>query len=302
MSLEDEVTGNPIGIGSNMTFSGSGELDNGTTFALSIAHANKAAYSNTNIVITVPSLGDIRIDQGVSGTGIDRMDDLIPTAWEEAYGAGLGTGIVTVDGSAGGSNIEWTPTADMLPDGLSARVAYSPKVNGSGSSDKTVSADDGSGVGSGWDVTLTHTALADGLTLYGGYSTTERADGTYQGDAHEHTYGVTYAQGNVTVGYQYSKDNVQEKTGTSYYENNGIGISFLVNDDLSLSYGRYESERVQDKPNSTNVTTEATSIQLAYTMGGASIRLAENSVDDGNYTSGTTKDRDGTTLSLSLAF
>ena len=33
-SLEDGTTGNPIGIGSNLTFKGSGELDNGWTFDL----------------------------------------------------------------------------------------------------------------------------------------------------------------------------------------------------------------------------------------------------------------------------
>ena len=38
-SLSDQVTGNPYGMGSNITFKGSGELDNGWTFDLTIAHA-----------------------------------------------------------------------------------------------------------------------------------------------------------------------------------------------------------------------------------------------------------------------
>ena len=83
--LKDENSGNPIGIGSNLTFSGSGELDNGWNVALSVAHDDKMhAYSNTNVVVGVPGLGDIRIDQGTSGTGIDRMDDMTPNVWEEA--------------------------------------------------------------------------------------------------------------------------------------------------------------------------------------------------------------------------
>ena len=44
-SLEGETTGNPIGIGSNVNFTGSGELDNGVGVALAIAYTNKAAYS-----------------------------------------------------------------------------------------------------------------------------------------------------------------------------------------------------------------------------------------------------------------
>ena len=49
-----QVTGNPIGIGSNLTFSGSGELDNGWTVDLSVANTNANAYSNTNVTIGVP--------------------------------------------------------------------------------------------------------------------------------------------------------------------------------------------------------------------------------------------------------
>jgi outer membrane protein OmpU len=89
ISKPKDVVGNPIGIGSNLTFSGSGELDNGWTVALSVADTNKAVYSNTNVTVTIPGFGDIRIDQGVSGTGIDRMDDMTPNVWEEAYGTGL---------------------------------------------------------------------------------------------------------------------------------------------------------------------------------------------------------------------
>ena len=49
VSLEKEVTGNPIGMGSNVGFSGSGELDNGWGVALSIAYTNKAGYSSSNV-------------------------------------------------------------------------------------------------------------------------------------------------------------------------------------------------------------------------------------------------------------
>ena len=104
-SLNKEVTGNPIGMGSNLTFAGSGELDNGWGVALSVALANGAGYSNTNVVVTVPGFGDVRIDQGTSGTGIDRYDDVTPNVWEEAYAVGAGSGIDGINGSAGGSTI-----------------------------------------------------------------------------------------------------------------------------------------------------------------------------------------------------
>ena len=85
ISLDDEATGNPIGIGSNVSFAGSGELDNGWGVKLAIDAKNTLAYSSANVTVTIPGLGDVLVSQGLSGTGIDRMDDNTPTAWEEAY-------------------------------------------------------------------------------------------------------------------------------------------------------------------------------------------------------------------------
>ena len=109
ISLDNDTTGNPIGMGSNLTFSGSGELDNGWSVALSVAMTNADAYSNTNVIVTIPSWGDVRIDQGTSATGIDRIDDVTPNVWEEAYATGLSTGINTVAGGSAATTIEWTP-------------------------------------------------------------------------------------------------------------------------------------------------------------------------------------------------
>ena len=121
---DGKTTGNPIGIGSNLTFSGSGELDNGWGVALSVAMANSDAYSNTNVTVTIPSIGDIRIDQGVSATGISRIDDVTPNVWEEAYGTGVATGINNVDGSSGGSTTG-DAVADVAVDTKSISAAYS---------------------------------------------------------------------------------------------------------------------------------------------------------------------------------
>ena len=301
ISLDDDTTGNPIGMGSNLTFSGSGELDNGWGVALSVAMDNQDAYSNTNVTVTVPALGAIRIDQGVSGTGIDRMDDVTPTVWEEAYGTGLGTGIDTVAGSSGGSTIEYTP--NMLPAGLTARLAYSPDAGGSTSNDKA-SSGLGSGVkGTGYDITLTATDELTGmagLTLYAGLSSIEQ-DATasnMSGDKDETTYAITYAAGGFTVGYQYSEEDLGRSAGAQEYENTAYGITFNVNDDLSIGYNNYES----DQTNTTNVTAKASSIQAAYTYGGATIRLAEASVDNAKYQTTAMYDKDATTLSVSLAF
>jgi len=246
-------------------------------------------------------LGDIRIDQGVSGTGISRIDDVTPTVWEEAYAMGIGAGINNVDGSSDGSTIEYTP--NMLPEGLTGRLAYTPSAGASGASDKGTS-DNGaaSPKGTGYDITLVATDAiigVPGLTLYAGMSEIEQASiSGYAGDAEETTLAAVYAAGGFTLGYQWSTEDLGTNTGALEYTNEGYGITFNVNDDLSIGYNHYESE--QD--NATNVTAEATSLQVAYTMGGASIRLAEGEVENASYQTATAFDKEGTTLSVSLAF
>jgi outer membrane protein OmpU len=296
-SLEGQTTGNPIGLSSGMTFTGSGELDNGSTFALTLTHTDQSAYSAGNIAITTPSMGKFTIQQ--SGGGIDRYDDMMPTAWEETNGTGLATGLDTVAGVGAAGNIEWTAPADMLGDGISLQVAYSPTATGGNINDKGVGGDSGK-TGSGWDITASHNGLVDGLNVFVGHSTQEQAKENNDSDRTERVIGATYAVGNFTVGYQWSKESLNPTTAASvsYYENDAFGISFAVNDDLSISYGKHKSDKVTNAATSTEL--DGDSIQLAYSMGGASIKIAETSVSDGKYN--TANDQDATTVALTLAF
>jgi hypothetical protein len=301
-SLEGETTGNPIGIGSNVNFTGSGELDNGVGVALAIAYTNKAAYSATNVTVTMPSLGDFIITSGVSGTGIDRMDDMTPTAWEEAYGHGVGSGIQTVNGGSGGSGIEYTP--NMLPDGMTVRLAWSPMASGGSNNDKVTSGDGGP-VKDSMEATLqldSGVTGMEGMTLYAGWASIDKdtSGSTLEDDEVEYVVGAKYAVGGFTLGYQYSKEDV-DTTSVGNYQNNAYGVSFNVNDNLTLSYGKVQSEKNYADATAA-VEIEATSIQIAYTMGGMSVRLADGSIDNRNYSTAVQDDRDGRTLSVSLAF
>ena len=290
-SLDGVVTGNPLGMATSMTFTGNGELDNGSTFSVTIAHANKSAYSTSAIALTTPSLGTFTYDEG-GGTGLDRIDDMMPTAWEETDGTGLSTGLRTVAGAGGNADIEWNVGVG-LPDGMNVYGSFAPRPGGGQTNtNKAVGGDSGKVAGHGWDVVVTHNAIVDGLNVFAGYSQIEQVSG--MGDRDQHAYGATYAIGGATIGYQYSKD---ENPGVTaeYYENDAYGISYSINDDLSVSYGVHES-----KSSSTGMTLESKSFQIAYSVGGASIKLAENDVDNQNYVSGTNKE--GRTVALSLAF
>jgi len=300
ISLSDQVTGNPIVIGSNLTFKGSGELDNGWSVALSVADGNAGAYSNTNVTVGIPGIGDIRIDQGTSATGIDRIDDVTPNVWEEAYGTGLTSGIINASGTSAGTNIEWTP--DMTPDGVTMRLAWSPNAGGSNAGDLAGSGTTAGVARSGWDAIVSLSSDftgVDGLSLDVGLSqvSQDTTHSTTDGDKEESVVAATYAVGSWTVGYQWSEVELGTSSGAQKYTNDGYGITFNVNDDLSVGYNHYESEQDND----TDVTTEATSLQIAYTMGGASIRLADAEVDNPLYST-SAADLEATTISVSLAF
>jgi len=245
----------------------------------------------------------VLVSQGLSGTGIDRMDDNTPTAWEEAYGAGLGSGIDTVAGASGGAGFEITPT-DLMPSGIVTRLHFTPDAGGSNAGDKASGGNE-SITGTGYDVTIEASgdATPDGLTLYGGMSNVDqKQNGTaVDDDITEWTAGIKYAVGSFTLGYQYSEEDNGRATTKTGYENTGYGIVFAVNDDLSISYNNYESDQLATTT-STSLSTEASSFQVAYSAGGLSVRVAEQTVDNKSYCTNAANQRDATTLSVALAF
>ena len=302
-SNESTNTGNPIGMNSGLTFKGTGELDNGTTFTLTVTGTDQMAYTSGSIAMVTPSMGTISIVQAAGGAGVDRYDDMMPTAWEETNGTSLATGLQTVAGVGTTQMIEWT--LPSLVDGMSAHIAVTPRAGAGLTNDKASSGDTGN-AGGGYDIAISHNALMDGLNVFAAMSTIEQAiaAGTgASGDRTQYVMGATYAIGSVTVGYQESRDNLQQTAVgavNSYYENSAFGVSFNVSDNLSLSYGNHKSQNALNS--GASVELEAESLQMAYTMGGMSVKIAESSVDNASYTSGTSKDRDGTTIALSLAF
>ena len=289
-SLSDTVVGNPLGMTTALTFTGNGELDNGSTFKVTIAHTNKSAYSASAIALTTPSLGTFTYDEK-AGTGIDRIDDMMPTAWEETDGTGLSTGAKTVSGAGGHSDIEWA-VGMGLPDGMNVYASFAPRPDGSKNANKKTGG--ASGIeGNGWDIVLTHSGLLDGLNIFGGLSSIEQ--NPTRGDKDSEVYGFTYAIGGATIGWQQSEIDNEGASGT-YYDTDAYAVSYSVNDDLAISYGITESNT--NAASTANV--EAQSFQISYSVGGASIVFAESDVDNQNYVSG--RNRSGRTVAVTLAF
>lgn len=140
------------------------------------------------------------------------------------------------------------------------------------------------------------------MTIYTGYEVIDKdsSHASLNGDQEELVIGGTYAIGSLTLGYQYSKEDI-DTTTVSHYDNNAFGVTFNVNDNLTLSYGQHESSK-EYNDTTADVELKSSSLQAAYTMGGMSIRIADGSVDNSNYSTAAADDNDGRTISLSLAF
>ena len=150
-------------------------------------------------------------------------------------------------------------------------------------------------------------APVDGLEIgadYVDYKGVTKASGTLSQNPESGSYYATYAIGPATIGYSksftafaigaYNQDNTESVEGTKY------SIAFNVNDDLSISYENEESNPDNQTAATANYTLEATGLQAAYTMGGMTLAIAQNSFENAQYTNNT--DVKDTVFSVAMAF
>lgn len=306
ISKSNDVTGNPLGMGSNLTFKGSGELDNGWTFDLSVANANLNAYSATVASITMGGMGKVIINQGDSSSGIQAFDDKMPTAWEEPWGAGLSTGLVTVIGTGTSMSTQYnTPTFA----GTTITVATAAAIGQTDTGDKASGGVSANALARGWDATINvnpsmGTEILSGLNIFVGGHVAEAYTGV-DNDYYEAVAGITYDIGPVSLGFgrqgRLTGKNVTA-TDVDYYRNVQYALAFNINDNLSVSYGFHSSYQgtVNDTTDQLGKKLEIESAQIAYTLGGASLRIAEIDAENVNYAKNV--DRKATVVSVALAF
>ena len=309
------TSGNPLGMASNITFTGSGELDGGQNVDLTISHTDKDVYSSAAIKLTTNSLGTWKVTQATGGAGIGGYDDNMPRAFEEAWDTGVGSGVDLAKGVGSSTTLSWTSPTAM---GTSLQVAYAGTNDGASISDKASGGAADSLRGRGVDIVLdTKQDFGSfGADLFVGYSHTDQYDGVATGadktsDREEGVAGLTLTFGPVKAGWQRSieytglaQDASGSDTDVFGYKNTSFGVSFNVNDNLSVSYAEFESLRglVEGTSGIPRPTTTVESLQAAYTMGGVSLKVAMNELDNGTYTTGSANDADSSLVLLSLAF
>ena len=281
-----EMTGNPIGMGKDITFNGSGELDNGWTVSVMHDLTDAAAWSNSSITIGMGQLGTIIIDQDAGKDFGSALDNVVPQAFEEAD-AGMSTGLRVTGGAIDHSGA----ITYKLPvfSGLQLGGSYQPR------SGAVSNADGGTNEGTGkegWEFAADWSPeMVPGLRV--GYVNGTCTDCSAGGkDKDDDTYFATYAYGPLSIGYQAADID----DGTNSYDTDIYGVSFNVNDALSVSYQYGET----DGSNAAYTTAEFRGVSAAYNIGPMAIKFTDNSGKNINGVA--TDDDDNRELNLSMSF
>jgi len=314
----DGTAGKGIGTDKGLTVSGSGELDNGWTFYVGTYISDAITISSSVTTLTMGSMGTIKAGQGFGGAGA-AYDEEVPQAYEQTsdnfqnsanlVGASLDNNALVYD----------SPSFDMGVGSVSFDLAFAPDASDSATNNGGVGAQNDA-FGSGYGVGITVSGLADALTLgvYGDIRETSQTAAAGQDKASDQFTGTWYAKysaGPVSIGYQTSvfdsgvtgasiAANSPATVGTSSgtFEAESMSIAFNVNDNLSLSWtdtsDTYDAGGVST---AADVDKDTDAIQVAYSMGGMSIKAYRMEEKNPNY------DANASTLgkseiSLGLAF
>jgi len=278
--------GNRFGVEKFISFSGSGELDNGHT--ISIYHGGPAgAFSSSTLTYDMGDMGTLSYHDATQDVGIGKIDDLMPSAYEEPWDGvdftptTAGSGVVgRVDSGQTGFN--YNVSAGMA----TINVGYSPAGSQAAVDDGGMSGDVSNAVVASAQSSQSIAIQADvmdGLMIFGGVGDKggpATATTSYEDD--HSTYGLKYTMGAITAGYQHSEIDDNDGTDNTSTETDAFGLAFAINDNLSVSYGYQETEIGTGRTDQ-----ELTGFAVGYSMGGMSIKAQRNEADE-SVTSGTT--------------
>ena len=286
-----------FGVGTGVSFSASGELDNGWTVSTTHATSGAWALTSSNITVDTGSMGKVRFNR-VAAASVNANDDILPTAWEEANDNADTSirGTRLADGLTSGSISIILPTFEFGGGSLDVSVDYDPAVNTAGGGNPGVTVARAVGQGSGYAVGA---KLGLGqFALYGGYAEEESTLAASAADGQNVMVQATASFGSVSIGV--GEWYANEGDGAADYSTTGMSIAFNVNDDLSMSYGELE-DTMEAITTTSAVATEVKSIQVAYSMGSMAVK-AKRVETDNPYNQTVNNATEHTEISVSFSF
>ena len=312
VSADDVTTGNSLGMNTDLTFSGSTDTDFGTatwTMGTDGTFLGDSGADHTFKIAT--DLGTIGV--GNSGDAANAVDDITPTAFEEANGSNSGTYSSDVGAGMDGSMSLSYGNGDLFGTGISVAYNYYPRLDGTTNNEKGSSADTNANTSSAYsanvgiplaNVPVIGDTVLGGMKITAGYneSLSRLQNGVALAGG---TVAINLPVGPLSVGFQ-KKAHQALDTGTSvaestkaFYKDTVLGIAYAVNDDFAISYNTYESAKHAHGPG-TEVEQETKAINVAYTIGGLTLAFQDAKTDNAAYSSGSSDDV--RTFSVKTAF
>ena len=263
-------------LNSSLVFSGSGELDNGMTVSV-FQNLFAGAVTSEGLSLDMGDMGVLHMNSWGYTSGITSIADKVPTAGENVHDdLNNATGEnhdnpavgVAKTSSDGADTLGYTYSDDMFRLSVAAS-----QVTGGGEE----------------SVALTINAI-EGLTIGAGAGNDRPSVGI---DNDVTTMFATYTMGPVSVGYQVTE--IDAEAANTDIETDHYGISFAINENLSVSYG----EHTVDFEASTS-DEESSGFSASYTAGSMSFVLVNNEKLNAQGTS--TADSEMVELKMIMAF
>ena len=287
--------GTGFSMGNQLTFSGSGELDNGLTVSLSfVLDQNDDSttdqtdlYSNGpfdshSVTISSDALGTLKLSGEGGASASSALDttaagDIWDTFDGKQGAAAGGTGVLVKDTAAGNNSLFYT--LPSLVDGLSVSASYEPQ---------------GSGAESAIGFSGTYTGV-EGLSV--SYGTTEHNSGTGSTSGDQDVLKASYAYGPITLAYSNSHYDVGAATAATNQETTSMAVSYTVSDNISVTYGTEEIDLGSEA-----IDAEYEKISTSYTSGGMTVSATMADGKNIGHTTDADEDLEYWSLGLSFAF
>jgi len=260
----NDQDGKKMSMGNQLTFTGGGEMDNGMNVALSFVidqgdgvTASTAPFDAHTLSVGSDAMGTITFAGEGASAAVDTIDTTAAgDIWNNTF-------TYTAPTSAIGDEKTLLWALPSFVDGLDAKVSYTGARSGR---DSDIS------------YALTYTGI-EGASISYGIGSTGGTDSSEGSDVT--VMKASFAFGPVSAAMSINDYGVGGSENTSAQEQSSYKVSYLVTDDLSISYG---SETHETTGNSFD--QEFSQVSVSYTTGGltlsASTTEAENATTENN--------------------
>ena len=273
--LSSASDSNPFSMGNSLNFTGGGDLDNGMSISVKYEiDGGYTPYDDYSMTLDTNGMGALTFSgASVNAGGITKVNDIVPNAYTPVYE-------VTDADDNGLATSTQSSTTGMFgytysDGGLMLSVGYQPNPAAAAEAETSYA--------------VSYDGLMDGLTLVAGMLD----DGNVSENV---TYGAKYTMGAITAAYQRT-DITLDAAGGNDEEGLHYGVSFAINENLTLAAGRQETSFAA----ANTVDEENTGWSASYTMGSMSFGAAMNKVENAGG-SETAKDIEATILNVAFAF